>query len=67
MTLTKAELADLLFANPDCDVVYSDEDCISAKTNERHGLRLKPDWSPDLPCRTGRTRLKRLPVPRRLP
>jgi GT2 family glycosyltransferase/glycosyltransferase involved in cell wall biosynthesis len=42
------ELADFLCANPACDMVYSDEDCVSGTTGRRHSLRLKPDWSPEM-------------------
>ena len=42
-----AEMADLILGNPDTDVVYCDEDCVSG-VGMRHGLRLKPDWSPEM-------------------
>jgi GT2 family glycosyltransferase/glycosyltransferase involved in cell wall biosynthesis len=42
------EFADFLRANPECDMVYSDEDCVSGKTGRRHSLLLKPDWSPEM-------------------
>jgi GT2 family glycosyltransferase/glycosyltransferase involved in cell wall biosynthesis len=42
-----AELADHLLHNPGTDVVYCDEDCVSAG-GRRHGLHLKPDWSPEM-------------------
>ena len=42
------EIARALVDEPDSDVVYSDEDCLSSKTGQRFGLALKPDWSPEL-------------------
>ena len=42
------EFAALLLDDPDCDVVYADEDCVSAGSMSRHGLVLKPDWSPEM-------------------
>ncbi len=42
-----AEMAEQLLRHPELDVLYCDEDCISAK-GERHSLRLKPDWSPEM-------------------
>jgi GT2 family glycosyltransferase/glycosyltransferase involved in cell wall biosynthesis len=41
-------VARALLDEPDSDVVYSDEDCLSSKTGQRFGLALKPDWSPEL-------------------
>jgi GT2 family glycosyltransferase/glycosyltransferase involved in cell wall biosynthesis len=42
-----ADMADHLLRHPEDDVVYCDEDCLS-QFGRRHGLRLKPDWSPDM-------------------
>lgn len=42
------ELADFLLENPDCDAVYCDEDCFDPCSKRRHGLRLKPGWSPEM-------------------
>ncbi len=33
---------------PACDVLYSDEDCVSPGSTRRHTPRFKPDWSPEL-------------------
>ena len=42
-----AEMADHILRNPEHDLIYSDEDCISPD-GKRHGLRLKPEWSPEM-------------------
>jgi GT2 family glycosyltransferase len=42
-----AEMSAAITANPDADVLYSDEDKLSA-SGERYVPSLKPDWSPDL-------------------
>jgi GT2 family glycosyltransferase len=42
-----AEMATAISASPDADVLYSDEDKLSA-SGERYVPSLKPDWSPDL-------------------
>ena len=42
-----AKLAAAIAANPEADVLYSDEDKLSA-SGERCVPSLKPDWSPDL-------------------
>jgi glycosyltransferase involved in cell wall biosynthesis/cellulose synthase/poly-beta-1,6-N-acetylglucosamine synthase-like glycosyltransferase len=41
------EVARFLGANPDCDMVYSDEDKVDPD-GRRHTPFFKPDWSPDL-------------------
>jgi GT2 family glycosyltransferase len=40
------EMASAL--EPACDVLYSDEDCVSHRHLSRHTPRFKPDWSPEL-------------------
>ena len=42
-----SKMAAAIAANPDADVLYSDEDKLDA-TGERCVPSLKPDWSPDL-------------------
>jgi GT2 family glycosyltransferase len=42
-----AEMVEQLMLHPELDVLYCDEDCISAK-GRRHSLQLKPDWSPEM-------------------
>ncbi|MGA2528815.1 MAG: glycosyltransferase, partial [Acidimicrobiales bacterium] len=42
-----AKMAAAITANPDADVLYSDEDKLNA-SGERCVPSLKPDWSPDL-------------------
>jgi glycosyltransferase involved in cell wall biosynthesis len=42
------EVATLLHHHPDADMVYSDEDKISADGSERLWPSFKPDWSPDV-------------------
>jgi GT2 family glycosyltransferase len=41
------EMATALERTPDCDVLYSDEDCVT-RHSRRHQPRFKPDWSPEL-------------------
>ena len=41
------EIAIALERLPVCDVLYTDEDCVS-RASERHNPRFKPDWSPEL-------------------
>jgi GT2 family glycosyltransferase len=42
------EMARELERQPDCDVLYSDEDRISPRDVRRHEPHFKPDWSPEL-------------------
>jgi GT2 family glycosyltransferase len=42
------EFARLLFDQPGSEVVYCDEDCFDPGTGRRHGLKLKPAWSPEM-------------------
>lgn len=42
------EVARLLDRQPETDVVYSDEDYLSANGQRRYRPRLKPAWSPEL-------------------
>lgn len=42
-----AEMAECILRHPNIDVIYCDEDCRSP-LGLRHGLRLKPDWSPEM-------------------
>lgn len=41
-------VATHLDANPNCDLLYSDEDLISADGKIRRSPILKPDWSPEM-------------------
>jgi hypothetical protein len=42
-----AEVARFITANPEVDVVYSDEDKLDER-GQRCDPHFKPDWSPDL-------------------
>ncbi len=42
-----AEFAEAIIRQPDTDLLYCDEDCIT-RFGRRHGLRLKPQWSPEM-------------------
>src|SRR5205807_723611 len=42
------EIASTIVADPHVDVIYSDEDKISAKGDIYYDPVFKPDWSPDL-------------------
>ncbi|MBE5970993.1 MAG: glycosyltransferase [Lachnoclostridium sp.] len=42
------ELAKTLNENPELDLIYSDEDYMTADGIQRHTPFFKPDWSPDL-------------------
>lgn len=45
---TLAEFARRLEADPNLDILYSDEDCLAEDGQTRHSPFFKPDWSPEL-------------------
>lgn len=42
------EAADVLERQPECDLIYTDEDLLSAQGGFRKSPMLKPDWSPEM-------------------